>query len=299
MKKKIPKISVIIPTYNSYDTLTDSLRALKCQRFHDFEVIVINSSQENRTRQIVAETFPEALFIQSPVRLLPHSARNMGVNKARGELFAFSDPDCLTRQDWLENIWAAYQAGHQVIVGGMGVQAKTRLEMGIHICKFFNYLPGLPADSKWIAPTANAVYTRVVFKAAGPFLGKCYTGDAIQSWKAAEMGNPVWFVPEACVDHIHTQSLAGFLLERYTRGQDFARERIVYEKWNLFRILYTILSFPWLPWLVLIRAWRSTGKSGWAYHFWTTLPIQLTGHTFWSLGETVTHFRYLFRNRIE
>ena len=117
MKKRVPKISVILPAYHSYDTLNDCLKGLKSQHFDDFEIIVINSSQENRTQYILKDTFPEALFIQSTARLFPHHARNLGIKKARGELFVFTDPDCMAKPDWLEKIWDAYFTGFSITTG--------------------------------------------------------------------------------------------------------------------------------------------------------------------------------------
>ncbi len=296
MKSSRPKVSVIIPAYYSFYTLPECLKALRGQCFQDFEVILVNSSQEDRTQQIVMEFSPGVIFIQHPSRLFPHDARNIGIQHARGELLIFTDPDCIARPDWLERLWKVYKSGHPVIAGGMGLKLKNNLEAGIHLCKYYPYLPGLQSGLKWIAPTANASYARLVLKSTGPFPENIFVGDALQSWKAAKMGFPVWFEPKAVVDHIHDLTLLAFLRQRYNRGQEFAYYRLVFEKWTRIRTAGFFLLSPFFPWLVLYRAFRFARKAGWTNRFSGTLPIQLAGHAAWSLGEAFVHFRSLFWN---
>ncbi len=116
-----PRVSVVIPTYYSSSTLEISLEALRRQRYRDFEVIVVNSSPEEETGRIVRERYPEVVFVQSPVRLYPHAARNEGIGRARGEVLVFTDPDCEPAPDWLERLVAACDGGTRVVVGAMGL----------------------------------------------------------------------------------------------------------------------------------------------------------------------------------
>jgi glycosyltransferase involved in cell wall biosynthesis len=291
-----PKISVIIPAYYSFHTLPACLEALRVQSLQDFEIILVNSSQEDQTRQIAMEISPRVHFIQHPSHLLPHDARNLGIRHAQGELLIFTDPDCIAKQDWLKRLWNAYQSGRSVVTGSMGLKQRNTLEAGIHLCKYYSYLPGLLPGFKWIAPTANASYARTVLHLTGLFPEDTFAGDAIQSWRASKMGYPVWFEPKAVVDHIHDLSMSVFIRQRYQRGQEFAFYRLDFEKWNRIRIAAFVLLFPCFPWLILFRAFRFAREADWTNRFWRTLPIQLAGHTSWCLGEAVTHFQSLFRH---
>ena len=110
-----------------------------------------------------------------------------------------------------------------VIVGAMGLQHHTRMETGIHLCKYYSHLPGLPPDSRWVAPSANTAYARQVIESIGPFEENIFAGDAVQSWKASQKGYEIWFEPLAVVNHIHELSLSAFLGQRIRRGREFAR----------------------------------------------------------------------------
>src|ERR1700693_1391483 len=105
----MPRVSVIIPAFCSTGTLPQCLARLREQRFRDFEVVLVNSSPEPATADLTRRHFPEARFEQSPVRLLPHAARNAGVRLAQGEILVFTDPDCYMHPDTLEQLVAAQE----------------------------------------------------------------------------------------------------------------------------------------------------------------------------------------------
>src|SRR5262249_36257245 len=153
-----PAASVVVPAYHSASTIGDCLDGLARQGFRDFEVIVVNSSQEVETERVVREMLPSAIFEQSRVRLLPHAARNRGVELARGENLVFTDPDCIAEPDWLEALVAGSEAGHRIVCGAMALRQPSRFALAVHISKFSSWLPGLHAGPRAIAPTANALY---------------------------------------------------------------------------------------------------------------------------------------------
>lgn len=288
-----PRVSVIIPAYYSDETLEACLEALRTQTFQDFETILVNSSPEDRTRQIVTTLFPEVVFEQSPKRLLPHAARNRGVSIARGELLIFTDPDCSAKPDWLTCLVEAYAAGHAVVGGSMGLDSKSWFERGVHLCKFSWLLISLPPGPRWIIPTANACYSREVWKMVGPFDGDCFCGDALLSWRAGVLGYQPWFEPRAIVIHRHEGSISSFWRQRLKRGQEFAEARTEFEHWSRLRTVVYLATLPVLVLLVLVRAGCDALKSGWGLSFVLTLPLQLVGHVAWSLGEARTHWRLI------
>ena len=105
-----PRVSVVIPAYWSHNTLASCLQALRCQTRLPDEIIVVNSSPESETAALVQAGYPEVIFEQSPLRLLPHAARNRGVELATGDVLAFIDADVVVQADALarmESIFAA------------------------------------------------------------------------------------------------------------------------------------------------------------------------------------------------
>ena len=289
-----PRVSVIIPAYFSFSTIAASLTSLKKQSFQNFEVIVVNSSPEDLTKRTVQECYPEALFVQSPVRLLPHAARNSGVEHAQGELLVFTDPDCEADPEWLKNLVAVFDSGKEALTGAMGFAGSGWLETGIHLCKFHWLLPGLESEGKQCAPTANAAFSRRLWQKIGPFPGDIYAGDGVVSWRALQQGHLPFFVPEAVTRHHHKESLKELCRQRFLRGRDYAYAQITVMGKST-ALDWLRLTFSWsAAGLVLLRAGRAAFRVGWGREFLLTLPVQFLGHCLWALGESCGALLLLF-----
>jgi GT2 family glycosyltransferase len=280
------RVSVIISAYESDAFIAECLHSLRNQTFRDFEIVVVNSSTEERTALLIQAGFPEVLFYQSPSRLLPGAAHNKGVEIARGELLAFIDPDCRARPDWLAGLVSACDRGHTIVGGAMDVVTPTWLEIGQHLTKWHWILTGLPPRLCTNLPTSNLCLTRQVFQDCGPFEPDLYCSDGILVWRACRKGHIALFEPNAVVMHYHHETARSFWQIRVQRGCEFARERTAFEKWSHSRIMAHLLVIPLLPLYVLLRALRHCLRSGWLLRYFLTLPIQVLGHVGWTLGET-------------
>lgn len=296
---KVPRVSVIIPAYESSATIADCLRGLREQVFRDFEVIVINSSPEEETRRIVESECPEAIFHQMSKRLLPHAARNVGVARARGSVLVFSDPDCRAHPDWLEKLVAAHDAGRALVCGAIELNADAQwFERGVHLCKYSFRSSALAAGSCWIAGTANACCARELWNAIGPFDGDHFSGDARFSWSAASRGHQPWFEPGAVVVHRYCGSMSELLNERFSRGSDFALARMQVEDWSRVRTLGHFAAVPLASAIVIARGGRDALVARKFGDFLRTLPLQIAGHVAWLIGEErayVTRFTHASR----
>ncbi|MBN2121091.1 MAG: glycosyltransferase [Candidatus Omnitrophica bacterium] len=96
------KISVIIPVYNSQDTLEKCLESIFNVEYSNFEVIVVNDSSRDKSAE-VAKRYP-CRIINMSERRGPAFARDKGVLSAEGDIVAFLDSDCFVSRDWLAKI---------------------------------------------------------------------------------------------------------------------------------------------------------------------------------------------------
>lgn len=92
------RFSVVIPFYDSVDTIEDSLESCILQSYQDYEIILVDDGSSRNSDSIIAsyiKSYPEATI--KWVRLLANSgvsnARNFGLNIATGEYIAFMDAD--------------------------------------------------------------------------------------------------------------------------------------------------------------------------------------------------------------
>lgn len=295
--KNIPFVSVVIPTYYSYATLPDCLTALQAQTYTDFEVIVVNSSQETKTAQLMTSQFPEVHFHQSPSRLYPHAARNIGIGSASGKFIVLTDPDCIASPNWLKELVITHLAGADIVGGSHGVAESGLLSMAVHLIKFYWILPNLPSGTRDILPSANVGYARHVLEQTGELNGSVFCGDAILAWEAGKLGYVLKFVPSAIIHHHHADTFTGMLASRYSRGREFISERNRFFEWSIAYMLLYLVTFWLQPLLVMVRAGQATWRAGWFGAYLITLPLQFLGHLAWTLGEAHGIISYLLSNR--
>jgi len=293
------RVSVVIPAYYSVDHLGDCLEALRAQTYPDHEVIVVNSSPERRTKELVTGGYPEVIFEQSNVRLLPHAARNRGVSHARGELIVFTDPDCVPRASWIENLVSEIDTGRSVVQGSMDLADLSWLSEAIHLVKWHGLLKGNPAGTLTQVATGNACIRRDVWESTGPFAGAIFAGDALLSWRASVLGHVLWFAPRAVVAHRHPEGVRAHLRERFHRGLEFGRLRTSFWGWSRRRSLLYALAFPLLPLVVLVRAARSAARNGWLLRYVATFPVQLLGQAAWCAGEATACLEHTAAGRLD
>ncbi len=96
-------VSVIIPTYNRADTIKRSIESVLSQSYQDFEIIIIDDGSTDDTYRVVKEIRDTRIcYIKGDKRMGANAARNIGVQRAKGEFIAFQDSDDIWRKDKLE-----------------------------------------------------------------------------------------------------------------------------------------------------------------------------------------------------
>jgi GT2 family glycosyltransferase len=279
--------------YESHDTIAASLDALRAQTYHDFEIIVVDSSPTERTWQLVRQQCPEVRIEHRQQRLLPQHARNRGVELARGELLVFTDPDCRANAVWLERLVAAFDAGHPIVSGSMAVASARWLDWGVHFSKFSWLLPGLSEGPCATVCTANAAYARSAFEQIGPFDGGVCIGDALLSWRARAAGMTPWFEPRAVVEHTHEHSFARYLREFFHRGRELVVVVGDLERWSTAQMVARAMGFPVVAALELARSARCAIGARRVRQWGTSLPAQIAFKTAWAMGESLASWQWL------
>lgn len=288
----MPSVSVVIPAYHSHATIAACLESLERQTLQDFEVIVIDSSPDGSSAELARSRFPAVRVHHSARRLLPHAARNVGVEMTAGPIIAFTDPDCIADPEWLGRLVAAHRSGHAAVGGAIATDGSW-WQRAVHMTKFAWWLPGGRPREHGDMATANASYARSLWVAVGPFLAERFAGDTELNWRVQASGVRIWFEPRAIVSHQHDVSAGNFLGERYQRGRDFARMRVERRQWSRARCLVYAASAPILPLVMLARAGRFAAVSGETLGWIVSAPVQLAGHAAWCIGEAVVHWRHV------
>jgi GT2 family glycosyltransferase len=103
-------ISIIVPTFQRLNLLARCLDSLAVAVTPlpggSWEVIVSDDGRKVSAKELIAEKYPWARWVQGPGRG-PAANRNHGVRHAQGQWLIFIDDDCLAHEDWLREILGA------------------------------------------------------------------------------------------------------------------------------------------------------------------------------------------------
>ena len=90
----MPKVSVIIPTYNRVEHLRAAIASVLEQTFQDFEVIVVDDASTDDTLDVVRKIRdPRIRYLRHETNKKEAMSRNTGLRAATGDYIAFLDDD--------------------------------------------------------------------------------------------------------------------------------------------------------------------------------------------------------------
>ena len=120
-------VSVIIPTWNSSNTVGATIRSALAQTFPPREILVCDDGSTDGTAEVVARVVdPRVKWIAGSHSGLPAVARNRGIAQTQGEWIAFLDsddtwaPDKLSQQLQAASVWASPAVcsnAHRLVLG--------------------------------------------------------------------------------------------------------------------------------------------------------------------------------------
>ena len=106
----MPKISIIIPVYNTEKYIEKCLNSILNQTFNDFEVIAIDDGSTDSSLEILKKYESDERFVIIHKENEGQAvARNIGIKKASGEYITFVDSDDYIDKNMLEDLYRLVQ----------------------------------------------------------------------------------------------------------------------------------------------------------------------------------------------
>lgn len=101
----MPKVSVIIPVYNTEDYLKECLSSVLNQTFDDFEVICVNDGSTDSSLQILESYCDSGIKIIDQENRGLGAARNAALKQCNGEYVLFLDSDDYLDENALQELY--------------------------------------------------------------------------------------------------------------------------------------------------------------------------------------------------
>ncbi|MFH2138178.1 MAG: glycosyltransferase [Candidatus Omnitrophota bacterium] len=253
-------ISIVIPSYNSEQTIGKCIDSLKNQSYEsEYEIILVDSSADN-TPNIVRQEYPDIKFTYLEEKTDPGTARNLGIKKAKGEIIAFIDSDCIAGRDWLKNIETAHKQGYNVVGGAVDIANEENDLIGWagYIAEFREFLPGVPRHEAGHIPTCNISCKKGIFDKFGSFDGKYYPQeDLVFNYNLRQKGEKILFLPEIQVRHQHRSNLKEFFVHQRKIGKITAKVMKVINLEGSFIVRNPVPGLVLIPLLPVVKFIRT------------------------------------------
>lgn len=231
----LPSVSVIVPVYNGERTIGRCIESLLSMSYPStkIEILIVDNNSRDATYRIIRE-YPVVALVEKRIQS-SYAARNTGLERAHGEIIAFTDSDCVADKDWIGSAVTQFRDETVGCVAGriVGYSPSNYIEEYLVRNRCLSQEEG--TLTHWYLPyaqTANAIYRRKVIDAVGPFEENWISaGDTDMTWRMLlHTGYKLKFCGEALIHHVHRSSLKGYFRQRMTWGYG---EVLLYKKYNV------------------------------------------------------------------
>jgi GT2 family glycosyltransferase len=113
-----PMVSVVVCTYNGSSWIRDCCEGLTRLEYPNYEVIIVNDGSTDATSKIVNEYDFRVISTENQGL---STARNIGLEAARGEIVAYLDDDAYPDEQWLTYLATSFKNNHYSGIGGPNI----------------------------------------------------------------------------------------------------------------------------------------------------------------------------------
>lgn len=135
-----PQLSIIIPVYNCGKSISKIVKSILDQPFKDFELIIIDDKSTDSTADTVdelAKSDKRIIAIHQAQNAGAATARNVGIDKSRGQYLMFFDADDNIKSNTIQEFMSAVaKTGIELVVSGMTINtfSQDKKVASVNVC---------------------------------------------------------------------------------------------------------------------------------------------------------------------
>lgn len=204
------KISAIIPAYNSASFIPDAVNSILRQTQPVYEIIVVDDGSSDNTADVVKALGHDIIYLRQDNQG-PSAARNLGINRARGDWIAFLDADDQWTPEKMEEQLSALKkypelrliSSDMAEIDNDGKMITPTVLGKHHLLDRFERLDGKPLPNalaelmtKNFIPTGTVLVERQLLLACGLFNSIIRFGEDLELWAKIASRQPITCLPK-------------------------------------------------------------------------------------------------------
>lgn len=172
-----PLISIIVPVYNSRKFLKRCVKSIQNQTYKNIEIILIDDGSTDSSGELCEQlaSYDSRIVVRHKINGGQSSARNLGLDIAKGKLIGFVDNDDVIEPDMFERLYQN-MIRERVKISGIvadwvyedktifeGDKYQTRIYSGHELLKNIFYRENLISSSVWDKLFERELFSNVRF----------------------------------------------------------------------------------------------------------------------------------------
>jgi GT2 family glycosyltransferase len=268
------KFSIIIPVKSINDFIRETVYYIQALKTKEWELFIIPNNMEKNEWQE-----DERIYIIDSGRVGPAHKRDLGAQKASGDILVFLDDDSYPKSNFLEVASRHFKDSEVIALGGPGITPPSdsfwqRVSGAVFLSKFTGGSPeryvslGVTREiDDW--PSVNLMVRKDAFLSVGGFDSKYWPGeDTLLCLKLKKTGKKLIYEPNMIVWHHrragllrHLKQIGAYGLHRgfFAKKYPDTSLRVKYFLPSAFALFFVISLFylvlPSIAQIVTILGW--------------------------------------------
>lgn len=265
----LPFISIIIPAKNEEKLIRGCITSLNLLDYpkDKIEIIIVDGLSTDNTMDVAREM---GATVISNTKQTVSPGRNIGFEKAKGDLIAFTDADCVVDKSWLSNSIKYFEKDKTVAcVGGPNLTPSDESDFGKAVGFVFDQ-PVFAAGSIHARdlnevkevnsiPGCNAIYRQSILAKVMPLDESMLTGDdTLLNRKILDFGCRLLYTPDVKVFH-YRRPTPGKLWKQFYRYA-IGRLQVGKKDKRLLNVTHVLigLSLPLCMLTIILLLWSKS-----------------------------------------
>lgn len=274
-------VSVIIPTVGE-ETLEQTLLAIIPQVSELDEIIVVGTYSDE-----LPGRFSNVKFISTHKCTIAGAARNLGMKIAKGDIFLFTDSDCIPDKNWISGHRYYQNQNQQIVGGGVDLNHHNFLSLADNISMFHEFSTAQLPSKKDRLPSCNLSVHRSVWTTLGGFDETFPRGeDSDWTFRMSQRGYQLFFYPNISIRHLTVRTSLNAVLDHWLQSgkwnvhvrrkylKEYKHPHWLYSNWLL------ILLSPIISVWVTLKIFSQKRF----FKYWATSPLVYFTKIFYCWG---------------